>query len=537
MVIRCLIVASGLALVASAMHAQHDPHAALFVTSDQCMACHNGLRTPSGEDVSIGASWRASMMANSSRDPYWQAGVRREVLDHASAGDAIQDECAKCHMPMSRSEAHLNGRDGEVFGHLPVNGEHDRIDRLAHDGVACSLCHQITDQNLGAPASFTGGYVVGPKNASTPRPLFGPFKIERGMTAIMRSATGFQPTEALHVRQSELCATCHTLVTKARGANGEIIGELPEQMPFQEWTHSAYAGEQRSCQSCHMPSVEEDTPIASVLGAPRKGFARHTFIGGNVFMQRMLNRYCRELGVLATTGESAKATAATLAMLQTSTADLQFERAERSGNTVIADIRVRNLTGHKLPTGYPSRRAWLHMTVRTRGGRVIFESGAIAANGAIAGNANDSGASAVEPHYTEIRTSDQVQIYETVMSDASGHPTTGLLSAVRYLKDNRLLPRGFDKSAADPSIAVIGAASGDPDFTGDGDRVRYVIDVNAADGPFDIAVELRFQVIGFRWAENLRPYAAEETTRFVRFYESMASSSSELLVARRQIVN
>ncbi len=170
-------------------------------------------------------------------------------------------------MPMSRTDARLNGDEGEVFEHLPVKDEGDRSDRLAHDGVACSLCHQITDRNLGTPASFTGGYVVSaPETPALRVPMFGPFKIERGMTTIMRSATGFEPTEAAHVRQSEFCATCHTLVTKARGPKGEVIGELPEQMPFQEWQHSAYAGEQRSCQSCHMPVVEEDTPIASVLG-------------------------------------------------------------------------------------------------------------------------------------------------------------------------------------------------------------------------------------------------------------------------------
>ena len=144
----------------AAMHGQHNPHAEIFATSDRCMACHNGLRTPSGEDVSIGASWRASMMANSSRDPYWQAGVRREVTDHPEAAQEIQDSCATCHMPMSRTEARLNGSQGSVFEHLPVTREGDRTDRLAHDGVACSMCHQITDQNLGAAASFTGGYVV-----------------------------------------------------------------------------------------------------------------------------------------------------------------------------------------------------------------------------------------------------------------------------------------------------------------------------------------------------------------------------------------
>ena len=48
----------------------------LFQTSSDCLACHNGLTTPAGEDVSIGVQWRASMMANSSRDPYWHAAVR-----------------------------------------------------------------------------------------------------------------------------------------------------------------------------------------------------------------------------------------------------------------------------------------------------------------------------------------------------------------------------------------------------------------------------------------------------------------------------
>jgi hypothetical protein len=529
MVMRTLIVLSSVAVGASLMYAQRNPHTEIFAMSDQCMACHNGLRTPSGEDVSIGVGWRSSMMANSSRDPYWQASVRREVVDHPAAANAIQDECATCHMPMSRTEARLKGAEGAVFDHLPVTDEGDRSDRLAHDGVACSMCHQIADRNLGSPASFTGGYTVSPAGAPAPRQMFGPFKIERGITTIMQSATGFEPTEGLHIRQSELCATCHTLVTKTRGTKGEVIGELPEQMPFQEWKHSAYAGEQRSCQSCHMPVVEEDTPIASVLGAPRKGFARHTFIGGNFFMQRMLNRYRGDLSVVATKVEMEASIGATIANLQKSTAELTIDRAERSGGRLTVDVRVQNLTGHKLPTGYPSRRAWLHFTVTDRNTRTVFESGAIAPNGGIAGNDNDADTAGVEPHHTEIRAADQVQIYESVMSDPDGRPTTGLLKAVRYLKDNRLVPRGFDKVTADPQIAVVGTAGEDADFGSGGDRVRYAIEINEADGPFRIDVELRFQVIGFRWAENLRAYKAKETSRFVSYYESMASSSSEVI--------
>ena len=49
------------------------------------MACHNQLFAPNGADVSIGLDWRPSAMANSARDPYWRAAVRREVLDHPGA--------------------------------------------------------------------------------------------------------------------------------------------------------------------------------------------------------------------------------------------------------------------------------------------------------------------------------------------------------------------------------------------------------------------------------------------------------------------
>src|SRR5688572_27230862 len=78
------------------------PESQTFVTSAQCIACHSNLHTAAGEDVSIGYDWRSSMMANSARDPYWHAAVRREVTDHPVAQSAIEDKCATCHMPMAR---------------------------------------------------------------------------------------------------------------------------------------------------------------------------------------------------------------------------------------------------------------------------------------------------------------------------------------------------------------------------------------------------------------------------------------------------
>ncbi len=250
----------------------------------------------------------------------------------------------------------------------------------------------------------------------------------------MHSSSGFLPTEGLHVRQSELCATCHTLYTKALGERGEVIGELPEQVPFLEWRHSAYANE-RSCQSCHMPVVTEKTRIASVVGEEREGLARHTFLGGNAFMLRMLNRFRAELGVEAAPHELEASARATALQVQTrGRGSLTIDRADDAGAGLTIDMTARNLTGHKLPTAYPSRRAWLHLTVRDRNARAVFESGAVAPSGAIEGNDNDADPLRAEPHYREVTRPDQVQIYESILADSAGGITTGLLKAVGFLQ-------------------------------------------------------------------------------------------------------
>ena len=501
---------------------------ALFLTSHDCLACHNGLTTPTGEDVSIGVSWRASIMANSSRDPYWQAAVRRETIDHPSAAHEIEDECSICHMPMSRTRARAAGQPGKIFAHLPIGAGRSEDDRLAADGVSCTICHQIGPERLGARESFTGGFVISSPTSAGERRMFGPFAIDAGRTSLMRSATGMTPTAASHIRDSELCATCHTLYTQALGPQGEVIGELPEQVPYLEWRHSAFR-EERSCQSCHMPAVAAPTRMSSVLGEEREGLGRHTFLGGNFFMLRMLNRHRSELGVQALPQELDAAAHATIAQLQQDTATVSLVRAGTSGGRIEVEVGVRNLTGHKLPTGYPSRRAWLHLTVRNRENQLVFSSGEITPSGLIRGNDNDADAARVEPHYTEIRSRDQVQIYESVMRDIDGNITTGLLQATGYAKDNRLLPRGFDKATAVPDIAVIGAAREDADFSDEGDRVRYIVDTAGRAGPFRIDVELRYQPIAFRWAQNLRAYDAEETRRFVTWFDAMSTGSSVVL--------
>ena len=506
----------------------------LFQTSDRCIACHKGVRTSDGIDVSIGYDWRASMMANSARDPYWQAAVRREIIDHPRSAAAIEAKCSRCHMPMASVVAATEGRDGSVFANLPVTNALTGEARLAADGVSCAACHQIAPDGLGDEVSFSGGFVVDAQPIAAGRPVYGPFEPDAAIAGIMHSATGLRPIEGEHVRSSELCASCHTLLTHAIRPDGSSGPEFPEQSPYLEWLASSAARAGTSCQDCHMPEVGEDVPVTRVLGKPRSEVSRHVFRGGNFFMLRLLNRYRDELGVSALPDELVLAAERTEEHLRTATAAVDIIELERDSAALTAAVEVRNQAGHKFPTAYPSRRAWLQFTVADAEGRTVFESGGFTQDGRVAGDDHDEDGSTYEPHYEQITSPDQVQVYQAVMVDGAGDVTTGLMSAERWVKDNRLLPEGFDASSADPRVATIGKAESDLNFVSGSDQIEYAVEVGADAGPLMVSVHLWFQPIGYRWAENLGAYDALETNRFMRYYREMAAESAIVLAVDSQ---
>jgi hypothetical protein len=275
------------------------------------------------------------------------------------------------------------------------------MSQLALDGVSCSLCHQISSERLGSPESFVGNFSIDTVKPYR-RTVYGPFEVASSHTRIMRSSTGgYHPEQGTHVRQSELCATCHTLITKALGPGGQVIGQLPEQMPYQEWLASSFK-DTRSCRSCHMPTVEEPTRMAVTLGLFRENVARHVFTGANFFMLRMLNRFRSDLNVWALPGEFEAAASRTTQYLQTSAARVAVDAVRVEAGALHTEVTVENLSGHKFPTGCPSRRVWLHVTVRDRDNRIVFESGAPQPDGAISGNDNDADPTRFEEHHEEI---------------------------------------------------------------------------------------------------------------------------------------
>jgi hypothetical protein len=468
-----------------------------------------------GRDVSIDTGWRAGMMANSARDPYWQASIRSEVLSNPDYQEIIEDKCATCHMPMARSTMAARDQRGQVLddGFLDPKNE---LHLLGVDGVSCTLCHQIEERNLG----FSGAYLIDLDVPPGERPSYGPYPIEKAQAAIMQGSSGFIPVQSEHMGASELCATCHTLYTPYIDAAGQIAGEFPEQMPYQEWLHSDYQGD-RTCQDCHMPIAQGGVQISITGGEPRSPFYQHNPVGGNTFILHLLRAFGEEIEVTASSKQFEASIKRVTEQLEAHTASVSIEDLRLSGSQMTAKVVIKNQVGHKLPTGFPSRRVWLHFTVQDAGGQLVFESGASNPDGAIVGNDNDADPSSFEPHYQTIDGSDQVQIYEAIMGDTETKVTTTLLRGAQYLKDNRLLPAGFEKGSAASEIAVHGSAVNDEDFVGGGDQIRYIVDLGAARGPFTVRAELLFQTVGYRWADNLRHYQATEVIRFLGYYEEI----------------
>ncbi len=504
-----------------------------FASYKLCARCHNNLKDKSGQDVSMPKDWRSTMMANSAVDPLWQAKVHSEILRNPSFKGVIEKKCSTCHMPMAKTQAQFDNQKIEIFGNGFLN-KNNKYHKLAMEGVSCSLCHQIKPDNLGSESSFSGGYLVDEITKKPYRKIYGPFKnpFERPMIRMAK----YQPVYSSHIKKSELCATCHTLKTPTVYENN-VVGHFPEQTPYLEWKHSDYSKNGLTCQKCHMPEANGGVKISRMprFLPEREPFAKHYFIGGNVFMLSIIRDNAKSLGVQATTDEFNKTIKRTLDMLKNKTAELHIGAVSIKNGVLEFPVIVENKTGHKFPSGIPIRRAWLHVVVKDKTGKVIFESGAVKPNGEIIGSDADREIYNYEPHYDVITSPEQVQIYEAVMKDYNGNITYTLLNAYEYAKDNRLLPEGFDKSSAPSDIAVKGNAKNDENFIGGSDAVLYKIDTKGAKGPFTITVELRYQSISYPFFKDLVKDAGKST--YVRKFQSLYNTKANtgIVIDSKQI--
>ena len=499
-----------------------------FSGSGNCAGCHNGLTDNAGKDVSIQEDWSSSMMANAARDPFWRAKLRSEINRNPHLEDILNDKCTSCHAPMANIEAKKNNETLAVLDNGVLNATSTRHNE-AMDGVSCTLCHQITDSaKLGTLQGFSGKLEI--NNTKT---IYGPY--DNIAAQPMFNNSGYTPTYSAHIKQSELCATCHNLKTPFVDEAGNILSqtpeeEFPEQMPYTEWLHSDYSTQQ-SCQDCHM-SRTDGVVMASApfwVSALRDNFAVHDFIGANKFMLDIFDTYRDQLGV--TSNNFAETMAKTDDMLKGS-ATVAIEQPQFASNTLSFLVSINSQTGHKLPTSYPSRRIIVHTVVRNSNGDIVFESGKVNADGSVVGINADTNLASYEPHYDVITSPNQVQVYESIMGNNLGEVTYTLLRGMTYLKDNRILPNGFDKTTAPSDVAVTGAALNDANFTGGGDQITYQVSGLATD-TYSVTVELIYQTVAYAFAQDLFQDQDAEIKDFKLMHDN--SNHKTTLMASSQI--
>jgi len=497
-----------------------------FSASGVCVMCHStsdfALRDSQGNDVSLVSRWQSTMLANSSKDPFWKAKVRHEGLENHSHKDALENVCTRCHAPMGMLNAHLNSAGIYNLDSL-------KNDEIGRDGISCTVCHQINDFSS---SLFSGNFEI-----NTLREIYGPY--ESPLTAQMFMNTGYTPVYSEKINDSRLCGSCHTLLTNSADENGELTGEtFVEQALYHEWENSLFGEQDISCQSCHLPRIYEPVKITSRPGfaAGRQPFGIHDFTGGNFFMLNLLKENHEELQLHSGVDFLTQSIERTEQMLKEETINLNIKEIYKTDDSVFVEVTLKNKAGHKFPTGFPSRRAYLECLV-TNNSDTLFHSGK-QGSAALMNTDNEK----FEPHYQIINDENQVQIYEFVMGDTRGKVTTVLEKAYTPLKDNRVVPEGFQDSHSNyDTVKVVGKAVQDPDyFSGSGEEtVIYGFTLTNLTANANVRVSLLYETAPESWLHGLFGEAEEDEdiSRFkTMYYDSdrapvlIASDSLQLII-------
>jgi hypothetical protein len=523
-----------------ALAATRDVRDGRFATSTACAQCHanhasaTAMRDLSGNAVAPFDLWRATMMANAARDPFFRAQLSVERSLFPALAPTLEATCQRCHAPMASTMHTLENTPPTPMAQL--RGTSDR-DQLALDGVSCALCHQITATNLGLESSYGGNYAIGDT-----REMYGPHQTP--FTMPMQANVNFTPAYAPHIEQSSTCATCHMLRTPVVNAAGTPTGATHlEQSPYLEWRASSYSTEgvpgsnARSCQNCHMDVNGDDgqairtriarRPDGTDFGniSARSPYARHLIVGANTLIPTMLKGPAAVLQPDVPAAAWDVVIGAARANLRNNAAQVMLQDVMFTSTTVRAKVLVDPGTGHKFPTGYPSRRVFLRVRVLDAGNNVLWASGRFREDGTLLNGAgqplpSEAAGGPLEPHRNTITSQDEVQIYESVPGDDANRRPGSLIRAARLLKDNRLLPAGFLPNHPDAAQLAPVGLNGDPDFLPGLDTVSYEVTLpQGGAAAARVEATLFYQVLGTRHANELFVHTTPEVLAFKRAFE------------------
>jgi hypothetical protein len=402
-----------------------------FESPDKCDNCHGGYDTAQAWSNEPAFGWRGGAMGNAGRDPIFWATLAIAEQDFDGAGDlcirchsaagwyagrstptdgsglAAGDDdgidCDTCHKATNpdNSDAILQGvmnpgfeaydpLTGEGYygsGILSVWGGNDKLgpyddaearhqfeQSAFHRGDICGSCHDVSNPVVGDLAPNNGTQPGAPPVISSGGNLGGP---------ISEKAAFNNPPYAYGIVERTFSeykagAIDDTLVTNygdlpadLRVAGGALDFAYQAAM-LADGTYEDGSPRYFNCQGCHMrPDIGEGCNKKGVR--TRSDLPKHDQSGGNYWMWPLI-KYQDQQGTLRMGGD--------LTALQLEAMDAGQIRAETQlqmaadldviGNSV----RITNLTGHKLITGYPEgRRMWLNVKWYDGNGARVREDG------------------------------------------------------------------------------------------------------------------------------------------------------------------
>ncbi|MCK5001632.1 MAG: hypothetical protein KAJ92_00810 [Gammaproteobacteria bacterium] len=399
----------------------------------KCDNCHHASATP-GPAVNVVQDWRGSMMAHAGRDPIYWATVAIAEQDFDGAGDI----CIRCHTMGGWLAGHSTPTDGSALSDAeaaegvgcdvchkmtnPDNSEHLGVQNapfIANDGGSsvegyygsgqlslsgntpklgpysvpddanpthqanqslfhrsvdfCGSCHDVSNpvvgdlapnhgaQQLLDPSKYSGalgGDVSGKAAFNNPPYKYG--VVERTFSeykASLLSQTLVSDYASLpgDLQNGSIQKTYNAALVAGQGGN------------YADGTDRYF-----SCQACHM------TPMtglgANKAGVPvRNDLPMHDLTGGNYWIPEVMQYMDTNSTLLLGGALSADDISGLDAGILRAKTNLENAGAlSVLGN----NLKVTNLTGHKLISGYPEgRRMWLNIVWKDGGGATIREDG------------------------------------------------------------------------------------------------------------------------------------------------------------------
>ena len=189
---------------------------------------------------------------------------------------------------------------------------------VSKEGITCDFCHSVSGIDLD---NFNQPYKVEPSKTK-----YGPHKNMESPVHITKATNFF--------RRSEFCAGCHEL----KGKNGVNIIST-----YSEWKEGPYSKKGIQCQNCHMPygpgSIVDQNLKKSVVK-----MNLHDVSGGHS---------------VELLGKVAK---------------VEIIELKKGDGTISAKVKVTNVkSGHKIPTGTPTRELILKVTVKNSKGNTLCQ--------------------------------------------------------------------------------------------------------------------------------------------------------------------